>query len=123
MQRFIICSCLLFLFPTSSPAQNPDAEWNKFWPAFSAAVTKRDRAVLRGMMTPTIDTNGGGSLPRDQWLKSMTPAEWAALQKSVATGSKPFGRLERVTKDQQLQCPMFKLGKDGRWRWYAILGD
>jgi hypothetical protein len=25
-------------------AQKPEGEWDKFWPSFSAAVTKRDRA-------------------------------------------------------------------------------
>jgi hypothetical protein len=112
-------------------AQKPEGEWDKFWPSFSAAVTKRDRAALRAMMTSQIDTNGGGSFTRERWLKTMTIAQWTALQRSVSTGTKPYpdnrrssgSSKMRVTSDEQAGAPIFKLGTDGKWRWFAVLGD
>jgi hypothetical protein len=90
-------------------------------------VNKRDRIAVKRMMANPFETNGGGQFTPTEFLNAMSRANWRELQKSVALGTKPYGnrngRPDRVTKDQDAGCPIFEFGKDGRWRWVAVMGD
>lgn len=119
----------LAVLPLPADAQRTDSgdqAWQRFYQAFSVAVTNRDRRALGRMMANPFETNGGGRYTPMRFLNGMTSEGWTQLQRSVARGTKPLsgkGKRRRVTTDADAGCPIFELGRDGRWRWTAVMGD
>lgn len=95
-----------------------------FFSEFSSAVRKRDRVALKLMMSTKFE------LPVEIVSPSMAfdyldrhYDGWKQVEKSVATGTKPYKdsspqTVTRVTNDNLL---LFGLGSDGKWRWLRFL--
>ena len=106
--------------------QNADQSWQQFYSAFRAAVDRRDRASLKRMMARSFETNGGGEFTPARFLAMMKADDWRQLQRSLERGTKPMSgerRPRRVTSDGRAGAPIFEFGRDGRWRWVAVMGD
>lgn len=130
-ERVLTMGILISLTLLSLPAQaqrsdSGDKPWQRFYESFSVAVRNRDRRALARMMANPFETNGGGRFAPSKFLNGVTNEGWRDLQRSVALGTKPLsgkGRRRRVTNDAGAGCPIFELGRDGRWRWAAVMGD
>ena len=81
-------------------AQRAAAEraWPAFFKSFRTAVAKRDRAALKGMMTPDFFFSGGGGDDnhdgdtRDEAFKFLDDPQvhaWRAFDKALAKGAVP----------------------------------
>jgi hypothetical protein len=107
---------------TSNTAANKS--WQKFYTSFRAAINKRDRTALKGMLSSPFDSGGGGDYSPNKWIKFIDDEKlWSQLQKSVASGTKPYSykeRPSRITNDRYL---IFEFDADGRWRWVTVMGD
>jgi hypothetical protein len=95
----------------------------KFYAAFRAAVSKRDRAALKAMMSSPFNENctveGPPDTP-DSGIAGLDRRGWNSLQKLLALGTKPWpgkGRPRRVTRGDPENLQLFEFGADGRWRW------
>lgn len=104
-----------------------EREWPSFWQSFRTAINKRDRAALKGMLPSRFETNGGGDYSPEKWIRLMdTNKLWSDVQKKAALGTKPYPsdrRPWRITNDEEQGALMFAFGKDGKWRWVAVMGD
>jgi hypothetical protein len=108
----------------SQVSRAADKSWNSFWKQFSAAVNRKNRAALKGLMASEKDfSSGGGSENRNEWLNLLEKRNWwSLLQKSVRLGTKPYedgSKPSRVTKDNHLVFVFI----GGRWRFVGPMGD
>jgi len=94
--------------------------WPQFWTAFRTAVKKRDRAALRGMISPDFSTafdqpESWFHSPDDviKWIDQMKL--WSELVHSLASGSR-IDRGDRPVRCTKNGSWCFKFGTDGRWR-------
>lgn len=103
-----------------------------FLKQFVSAVRKRDRAALELMMSATFEFNSSWSAKYEQpsvvfdSLDETNGEGWKQLEKSVATGTKPYKdsspqTVTRVT-NSNVNLVLFGLGSDGKWRWLRALG-
>lgn len=132
MKKYVVTAGILMslvnlsLLTQAQRTDSGDKPWQRFYEAFSVAVKTRDRRALSRMMASPFETNGGGRFAPSKFLNGMTNEGWRDLQRSVALGTQPLsgkGRRRRVTSDADAGCPIFELGRDGRWRWAAVMGD
>ena len=117
--------------PQSSSARITVAErsWPTFWRQFTAAINKKDHAVLLRVM-PTDFSDGGGGLTARAWLQFIDENErngsWRDLRKSVARGARinrnwsNKGVPTKVTRDNHYY---FEFRKDGKWYFAGVVGD
>lgn len=100
-----------------------NSRWPGFIAAFRAAVKKRDRVALRGMITTPFLTQVDGELKSpDEVLKWLDEGnDWTELQREVAPGAK-FSAVTTAGRRPQ-RCTngifCFEFGVDGRWRLSA----
>ena len=102
-RTLLVALALLFILPPAAPAQRSTAAsaqraWAPFFRTFRAAVKRRDREALRGMMSGDFyfhssggDDNGDGD-SRDEALEYWTVTHltgWEALEKTLASGAVP----------------------------------
>lgn len=112
---------------TNSQSTTALEEWDKFWPAFRTAVKKIDRMAIKRMIANPFDSGGGGDYSPDKWIRFLDEEKaWGEIQRSVASGTKPFeeysrdiGKPSRVTNRRHL----IFVFSNGRWRWAAVMGD
>jgi hypothetical protein len=119
-----ICSALILTSAAGSSVQAQGSNWQNFWRQFTAAVNKKDRVALKGLMSSERDFfSGGGGENRDQWIQMIDDRRaWRDLQKSVASGTVPLKsekRTSRITKDRVLIFSLI----GGRWRFVGVMGD
>jgi hypothetical protein len=119
-----ICSALILTSAAGSSVQAQGSNWQNFWRQFTAAVNKKDRVALKGLMSSERDFfSGGGGENRDQWIQMIDDRRaWRDLQKSVALGTVPLKsekRTSRITKDRVLIFSLI----GGRWRFVGVMGD
>lgn len=113
--------------PKGPSTGSADETWTSFWQGFRAAVMKRDRAALKKLMTNPFDSGGGGDYSPDKWIRFLDERKaWGHVQKSVASGTRPFeeysrsiGKPSRVTNRKHL----IFVFSNGRWRWASVMGD
>lgn len=114
--------------------------WDLFYKRFAEAVRKRDRAVLKDMMsvefTYTFGPTPDGD-PRDNAFKDWNdPKEngWSNLDKVLVKGVvvykrnyKPLTRVAPPAARSEKYLgwrAFFELGDDGKWRWTSfVAGD
>jgi hypothetical protein len=125
----VLCLFVSTVVPgqASRPATGAaNKSWQSFWTQFSRAMNKKDLVALRSMMSDNFTDNGGGATASD-WVKGLNDAAiWRDHKASVASGTRPFkyeGRPTRITKDEDYHQLIFVFGKDGHWRWAAMMGD
>lgn len=103
-----------------SPAETRPAHtrWLSFLTAFRAAVNKRDRGALRGMIaTPFYTPSDEVINSPDEVIKWIDKYRlWRELQREVASGSSTFIPDDRGRPTRYLGTLSFELGSDGRWR-------
>lgn len=110
---------------SSTPAD--ENGFQNFFTEFSSAVRKRDRVALRLMMSSTIEFLGGDEQPSGAFdrLDGMNGEGWKQLEKSVATGTKPYrdSHPQIVTRVTNLKdnLVLFARGSDEKWRWLRFL--
>jgi len=127
---------IFLLFPSLNFAQKSrstwaaaNASWQSFYSAFRAAVNKRDREGMLGMM-PDDFYDGGGGGTASEWLRFIDEnaknGSWRDLQNSFARGTainrnwSNKGMPTRVTKDNRYY---FEFRKDNRWYFAGVVGD
>lgn len=121
----VLLVCLFSALTIGTPrASAPSTNWQTFWRQFSAAVNKKDRVALKGLMSSENDFfSGGGGENRDQWIQMIDQRKaWRDLQRSVASGTRPLKDEKgpsRITKDRTL---IFRL-IGGKWRFVGVMGD
>jgi hypothetical protein len=127
---FLLIPSLVVAQTSSSVNAAANRSWPKFWAEFRAAVSRRDKVVLKGMMSAPFNENcrieGEGPPPDmpEQWLNRRKQQDWRNLQKLFALGTKSWkvswntsGRPQRVTKGAPENLQLFEYGIDGKWRW------
>jgi hypothetical protein len=115
---------------TSEAPSTQGNNWDAFFTAFRAAVRRRDRVALRGMMTVEFNTLGGVSYPGpdDERGDVLRNINWNHLDGVLRKGVGPLQRISFLARGKTIrQAPpllkdvgmvaFFELGKDGRWRW------
>jgi hypothetical protein len=95
--RIIVISLLFFIPQTIYAQTNVSAEraWKPFFAAFRAAVEKRDRDVLRKMMSSDFFSSGGsdaGAEAAFQFWDDPNVRGWKAFTKVLARGTVPMAR-------------------------------
>ena len=145
---FILVSAMVVLFlaaPSSVVAQKTNAvtvaankSWPKFFSEFRAAVSKRDHAALRKMISNRFDwTAEELGLSADDVLRNLDtdshrqrgePRMWIVLKRSLANGVKIpkwsiGGNQEPTRENRSGSYVLFRYEADGRWRWQSFLGD
>jgi hypothetical protein len=124
LMLFLLIPSLAFAQTSRSVNATANKSWQTFWRQFSAAVNKKDRAALKGLMVSEkdFDTGGAGGT-RDDAIQELDRLHgWRDLQKSIASGTEPsrFGKGQsRITKDQRLLFDFI----GGRWRFRGYMGD
>jgi hypothetical protein len=139
MKRTIVCLLIVALATTAglatksgskSPSrlnQSPAARnglatkrWPEFVAAFRAAVNKRDRAALRGMIMIPFNTQEGVLTSANDVLKLIDQEKWwGELKKETAPGARftSSGRGNpKIGKCARDGIFCFEFGSDGRWR-------
>jgi hypothetical protein len=125
-KRFSILetTCFLTVQINTATAQQ---EWEKFWPAFRTAVKKLDRVAIKRMMANPFDSGGGGDYSPDKWIRFLDREKaWGEIQRSVASGTKPFDEYSRdIRKPSRVtnRRHLIFIFSNGRWRWAAVMGD
>lgn len=121
--------------PTANANAKPEqGDWATFWPTFRGAVQKRDRAMLRSMMSASFEWAGDGQVSSVQAIKNIDQGlvSWQRLLISVNSGvvnCKPkdgscwnfSGRQAKRTI--KANCLVFEQGVDGHWKWVRLIGD
>jgi hypothetical protein len=107
-----------------SPSERPASytKWLTFLGEFRAALNRRDRVALRGMIAIPFDTQEGQLRSFDAVMKWLDREMMQELQREIAPGARftfsftsPFeGRGRRPTRSSGIFY--FELGTDGRWR-------
>ena len=96
-KRRVLLIFVLLLFPSLTFAQKSrstwaaaNTGWQRFYSAFRAAVNKRDRDAMLGMM-PDDFFEGGGGETASKWLRFIDEnaknGSWRDLQNSFARGT------------------------------------
>ena len=121
LPRISFLFLLLFLFvPSVSYAQSTaDKAWKPFWTKFSAAIAKKNRAVLKGMMKNPFLCGDGVCTPNEALQDIDKLKKWRSIQKSVTSGTKSWEKYSRDTTDGYLS---FRF-ENGRWLWIGFLED
>lgn len=112
----------------TAPTKTDENGFQAFFKEFCSAVRKRDRAALELLMSPTFEFTGGYGAyvkPSVVFDSFNDIVGWKDLEKSVATGTKPYKdsspqTVTRVTNSND-NMVLFELGSDGKWRWLRFL--
>ncbi len=113
----ILAFCLLM--PISALAQTSAANtsWNAYWTKFTAAVNSKNKTAFKNLMAAEKDFLSAGGETRDEWLASVS---WAEFKQSVRKGVKVDnyeGKPGRITKDNYLIFAFI----GGKWRFMGVM--
>lgn len=118
LNRITFLFLLLFLFvPSVALAQSAaNKSWQPFWTKFSAAVTKKNRVALKGMISNQFECGGGFCSP-NEWIQTIDKSKkWQRTQRSIKSGAKSNGKNRRITNDDYLYFEF----ENGRWLWVGV---
>jgi hypothetical protein len=139
MKRLNILSVSLFLlvpsvvFAQTSRSTNAAANksWLTFWSQFSAAMNKRDKPTLTGLMSSDFEWALDGRTSPDEVFQIMNKYKyWKPFQRSIAKGVKTCGYaapdcFNTTNTARRTKSPNWLLFefRNGRWQWTRLIGD